>query len=127
MNETETKSPRPEWSTNSILFIIIAASFIFFYYGGCGKGSADMPKRPKKAECFSAWDGAHSGLVAEVKAQLNDPESFEHLETSTIDKGDYYIVIMKFTAKNGFGGRISKAATVQCGKDCNLAGAPVIL
>ena len=125
MNEPETNKPTPEVkpiSTGSLV-VIGTALFLFLYFGGCGGGS----DKPKKAECFSAWDGSHPALVRAVKKQLNDPESFEHLETSTIDKGDYYIVIMKFTAKNGFGGRVTNTATVQCGKDCTLAGAPVIL
>lgn len=127
MNETETKTPPLKVKPISIGSLVIIGGSLLFLLLFSHISKKSEPKTAANSGCFSAWDGSHPALVRAVKKQLNDPDSFEHLETSTIDKGDYYIVIMKFTAKNGFGGRISKAATVQCGKDCNLAGAPVIL
>ena len=58
---------------------------------------------------FSAWDGSHRELVANVERRLNDPGSFEHLETKTMRGSNWprtYIVRMEYTAKNTFGGRV---------------------
>ncbi len=55
---------------------------------------------------FSAWDGSHIKLVAYVKERMNDPGSFEHVETRYGDRGDYIQVYMKFRGKNAFGALI---------------------
>lgn len=51
---------------------------------------------------FSAWDGSHVKLALAVKKAMHDPDSFEHVETRYLDKGDYIAVWMKFRGKNGF-------------------------
>lgn len=35
---------------------------------------------------------------------MNDPDSYEHVETVQLDKGDYIIVKTTFRGKNAFGG-----------------------
>lgn len=68
---------------------------------------------------FSEWDSSHRNLVKLVKESMNDPKSFEHVETKyliierqdQIDKmgrgaiGDLFIY-MKFRGANAFGGII---------------------
>ncbi len=72
---------------------------------------------------FSAWDGSHNEFVRLVKENMNDPKSFEHVETKylvlstqeQIDEvgkgeiGDLYIY-MKFRGTNAFGGKILSEA-----------------
>ncbi|WP_420023721.1 hypothetical protein ACN9JG_06070 [Cereibacter azotoformans] len=67
----------------------------------------------KKAEerrfgfhCLSGWDGSHLEFARTVKAQLRDPDSFEHVETQVVEVDDAgrNRVIMTFRARNGFGG-----------------------
>jgi hypothetical protein len=53
---------------------------------------------------FSVWDGSHRELEQYIKKHMNDPDSYQHVETSYIDHGDYLIVTTKFRGKNGFGG-----------------------
>lgn len=55
---------------------------------------------------FSAWDGSHIHLVSLVKENMNDPKSFEHVETRYTDNGDNLTVFMKFRGTNAFGGKI---------------------
>jgi hypothetical protein len=81
-------------------------------------------KEEHLARVFSSWDGSSSTVVDLVKATLNDPESFEHLNTNYIQTGSdeehrEYLVTMEFTAKNGFGGRLRKWVTVILDKDGN--------
>lgn len=56
--------------------------------------------------CLSAWDGTYSALINAVKENLRDPGSFEHVETriSEIREDGRQEVIMRYRAKNGFGG-----------------------
>ncbi|HYF84577.1 MAG TPA: hypothetical protein VEB00_16365 [Clostridia bacterium] len=55
---------------------------------------------------FSAWDGSHKDLVKLIKDNMNDPKSFEHVETRYKDDGDGITVYMKFRGKNAFGGLV---------------------
>ncbi len=59
--------------------------------------------------CLSWWDGSHSGVNELIKRLLNDPGSFEHIETQyskwPVD-GEQHYVRVEFTAKNAFGGRV---------------------
>lgn len=65
---------------------------------------------------FSPWDGSHRILVEAVKKTLNDPGSFEHLETKNM-RGtawpETFVVRMEYTAKNAFGGRVRKYVLVE--------------
>ncbi|MCY3770633.1 MAG: hypothetical protein OXG98_01215 [Gemmatimonadetes bacterium] len=65
---------------------------------------------------FSPWDGSHRVLVEAVKKTLNDPGSFEHLETKTMRGTGWpetFVVRMEYTAKNAFGGRVRKFVLVE--------------
>jgi RNA polymerase subunit RPABC4/transcription elongation factor Spt4 len=53
---------------------------------------------------FSAWDGSHRGLTELIKKSMNDPGSYEYVETVYWDKGDHLIVKTTFRGKNVFGG-----------------------
>lgn len=55
--------------------------------------------------CLSAWDGSSAQLEVLVKASLRDPDSFEHEETRiTPVKDGKHAIMMRYRAKNGFGG-----------------------
>ena len=53
---------------------------------------------------FSGWDGRHTRIVQLIKPKLNDPSSFEHVETRYSKQGDDIIVFMTYCAKNQYGG-----------------------
>lgn len=63
---------------------------------------------------FSKWDGSHPGLVEMVKSQMNDADSFEHVETRYWDRGDHLFLRMTFRGANVFGAKVLNqvAATV---------------
>lgn len=52
---------------------------------------------------FSKFDGRHIKLTVLVKQKLNDPKSFEHVETKYSKQGDNLIVFMTYRATNSFG------------------------
>jgi hypothetical protein len=61
---------------------------------------------------FSGWDGSHLKLTEKIKESLNDPKSYEHIETSFKDMDSFLIVNATFTAKNAFGGTLKKDVVV---------------
>ena len=78
-----------------------------------GSSSSSAPPAPKTKEelrkeeigkHFSAWDGSHRGLTKVIKESMNDPKSYEHVETVYWDKGDHLVVKTTFRGKNAFGG-----------------------
>ena len=62
--------------------------------------------RRKGFHCLSPWDGSSAELIAQVKAQLRDPDSFEAIETKIAprDENGMHAVAMTYRARNGFGG-----------------------
>lgn len=68
---------------------------------------SDSDNKPKSAaetrqeridHGFSAWDGSHIALTRMIKESMNDPKSFEHVETKYSDMKDHQ-------ARNGGGGK----------------------
>ena len=53
---------------------------------------------------FTVWSGSHRNLESLIENNLKDPDSYEHIETSYFDIGDYLIVQTRYRARNGFGG-----------------------
>jgi len=53
---------------------------------------------------FSVWDGSHRNLVRLIKKSMNDPGSYEHVETVYWDQSNHLIVKTTIRGKNAFGG-----------------------
>lgn len=69
---------------------------------------------------FSSWDGSHRGMVKAVKKAMNDPESFEHEETSYVDNGDYLTVRMTYRGRNAYGGKVLNAVQARVDFEGNV-------
>lgn len=60
-------------------------------------------------DLFSPWDGSCRDLVQLVKDNMNDPDSFKHVETRySNNEDDSVTIIMKYRGKNGFGGVVTE-------------------
>lgn len=86
--------------------------------------ASDIARAEKKEQrririerAFSGWDGSHKELTRMVKAALNDPESFEHIDTVRWDQPDHIIVQMTYRARNGFGGMVPGVIKAKCSID----------
>lgn len=109
----------------NVLSIITVCFFVFIAFGSIGEEdvptNADgTPKTPRQIEVdkqFSAWDGSHRGLTDLIEKGMNDPDSYEHIETKFRDEGDYIFVVTKFRGKNAFGGKV--VGTVSAKVDLN--------
>ncbi|MDH5184881.1 MAG: hypothetical protein OEX12_13445 [Gammaproteobacteria bacterium] len=63
--------------------------------------------RKKQLEMqFSAWDGSHIALERHIKKNMNDPDSYEHVETGYWDRGDHLVVSTTFRGRNAYGGMV---------------------
>lgn len=108
--------PKPTTSETAKGCLIFAVLLLvaFFAIKACTAPSAEeqAASAAKEAEdkrkgfhCLSDWDGSSQELVRQVKAQLRDPESFEHAETLIAPvKNGQHAVTMRYRARNGFGG-----------------------
>ncbi len=79
------------------------------------KKAEDKRKRAEEAEnkrkgfhCLSFWDGSHPKFKRRVKARLNDPGSFEHIDTlvGPVLPNGRHAVNMQYRARNAFGGMV---------------------
>lgn len=74
--------------------------------------SSDPQKRLLNAG-FSSWDGSHRALTQMIKSTMNDPKSYEHVETKINEIGDYFMVTTSFRGKNAFGGVVLNHVTAK--------------
>lgn len=66
---------------------------------------------------FSAWDGSHIKLTRLIKDSMNDPDSYEHVETKYWDIKDHLIVNTTFRGKNAFGGTVKNTVKAKVSLD----------
>jgi len=103
-----------------ISIVIVICVFIFIGYL---KSTPSTPLSPEQARKelidrgFSAWDGSHRKLEEFIKSQMNDPDSYEHVETRYGDRGDFLIVQTTFRGKNAFGGVVKNSVKAKVGLD----------
>ncbi|MES2516080.1 MAG: hypothetical protein V4580_18135 [Bacteroidota bacterium] len=65
-----------------------------------------LDRQTKIDDQFSSWDGSHKTLTKYVKDNMNDPDSYEHVETKYYDMKDHLIIITKFRGANSLGGKV---------------------
>lgn len=73
------------------------------------KAEEELTKKrlAKVKDLFSPWDGSSPTIVRATKKVMNDPKSFEHVETNYIVQKDGEVKItMRFRGKNAFGGLV---------------------
>jgi hypothetical protein len=69
---------------------------------------------------FSSWDGSHPGLTSIIKKSMNDPDSYEHVETRFRDDGNSIFVITEFRGKNAFGGKVKNTISARVDFEGNV-------
>lgn len=68
-----------------------------------------------RAQCLRNYRGGfHTMLNRQILARLNDPESYEHIQTRVmLTEREGYVVSVQFTARNAFGGRVRNMAVAR--------------
>jgi hypothetical protein len=99
--------------TTHFLSALAVAFFIFIAFGSDdddSKTNTDgTPKTERQIQLkkqFNAWNGSHIELTKIIKKSMNDPDSYEHIETVYWDMTDHVIVSTTYSGKNAFGGRV---------------------
>lgn len=69
---------------------------------------------------FSAWNGENVYVKKYIKQNMNDPDSYEHVNTSYSDKGSYILVRTEFRGKNAFGAKVKNVAYSKVDLDGNV-------
>lgn len=69
---------------------------------------------------FSAWDGSHPALTRLIKKNMNDPDSYDHIETRFRDDGNSIFVITKFRGANAFGGKVINTVSARVDFEGNV-------
>ncbi len=90
-----------------------AAGFYALFVGIISTSTPTKPIADPAAEAAAIQEGVKALAVQDCRknliAQLNDPDSFRELERTVVahteTKG--YLVGIKYTATNGFGGRVT--------------------
>lgn len=59
---------------------------------------------------FSAWNGEHKGFAKYIKTNLKNPDSYDHVKTVYVDKGDHILIETTYRASNSFGAIITEQA-----------------
>lgn len=77
------------------------------------------PKVAAKAQ-FSSWDGSHMGLTRLVKANMKDPDSYEHIDTQYRVMDSVILIVMRFRGKNSFGGLVPSIVTAKADLNGNV-------
>jgi len=111
--------------------ILIALIVIFSLFSSLFSSLSSSPlssqtqKETRKEQIekiFSVWDGSNYGLTKHIKRSMNDPDSYEHVETVYWDKGDYLLVKTTFRGKNAFGGVVKNWVTAKVNLQGNVTG-----
>ena len=109
--------------TANISFVSEKKSDIIIF-SGFNKNSAKKfiehknKKRKEQLETqFSAWDGSHINLEKFIKKSMNDPGSYDHVETTYWDRGEDLIVTTTFRGKNAFGGIVKNTIQAKVSLD----------
>ncbi len=77
--------------------------------------------RKKQIEAqFSAWDGSHRNLERAIEQSMNDPDSYEHVETVYWDMKSHLVVKTTFRGKNAFGGLVINWVKAKVDLDGNV-------
>ncbi|WP_420465583.1 hypothetical protein [Panacagrimonas sp.] len=105
-----------EWATGGIIGLIFLAAALSIY--SCSGSDAPPPtaaetRKETLEKHFSAWDGSHRGLTDFIKRSMNDPDSYEHVETRYSDNGSYLTVTTTFRGANAFGGKVLNSMTAR--------------
>src|SRR5690606_3383923 len=70
------------------------------------KAKAKIKRKAAIEKQFSSYDGSHYKLKRYIKKNMNDPDSYDHIETRFIDAETHLVVTTKFRGANAFGAKV---------------------
>lgn len=92
--------------------IAILWGALFLLFGG--EPEPVVITRQEKIESqFSGFSGAHRNLERAIKAGMNNPDSYDHVETRYSDEGDFLRIQTVYRGTNAFGGMVTDQTTAK--------------
>jgi len=99
------------------ILVAIGVVLLFINFNFNSKSDSNDPNEEYKRY----FNSSRSELASEIKSKLNDPNSFEFVESKFRDNKDGTLtVIVDFRAKNGFGGIVTQSARATFNKDIKI-------
>jgi hypothetical protein len=77
---------------------------------------ASYTRKSNMDALLSDVDGSLPTLVTYVKKQMENPNSFEHVETGWMDKGDFLQVRMIYRGENMYGAIVTNTIVAECSR-----------
>jgi hypothetical protein len=84
------------------------------------KVSPEDQRKEQITKLFSPWDGSMPKLEKVIKKSMNDPDSYEHIETRYSDMKDYLLVGCEFRGNNAFGAKVKNIVTAKVDLNGNV-------
>lgn len=98
------------WLAISLVLLFVVPFMITSMCDDAGrenKAESKIQTHDAKIEAmFSIWDGSLPALNSVIKASMNDPDSFKHVDTVYWDRKDHLVVKTTFRGKNAFGATV---------------------
>lgn len=73
----------------------------------------ELEKKEEREELikkqFHPYDGSHIKLEEYIKENMNDPDTYEHVQTTYKEYIDHLLVVTKFRGTNSFGGVVTNS------------------
>lgn len=103
---------RGEWFAAVIIFILVLGGLLLFSGDDEPMTASDL--RTERIERqFSPLNGSHRNLERAIKAAMNDPDSYEHVNTGYADDGDSLRVQTTYRGRNALGGVVTERVTAR--------------
>lgn len=100
-----------------LILVAIPILLILVVYIGASLEDEPLTKEQIHTEniqkLFSEWDGSNITLEKLIKSELNDVDSYKHIETTYTDLDSFVNIRSVFTSKNGFGGVVKSTVFVR--------------
>ncbi|MFT5337727.1 MAG: hypothetical protein ACI9YL_001736 [Luteibaculaceae bacterium] len=110
--------------------VVLIIVCIFFFRSCIFNNDEEKESVPKTTEelreiqikkCFNPWNGSVQAVIEKTKGAMNDPSSFEHIETKFVDVSPDFRVGMTFTGKNQYGGRTKHTVIMDVDSLCRFS------
>lgn len=98
---------RAFWVVVGVLVLVWAIVWILVAFTDDGKSTSEplaapSPAQLRKDAVQRAINQGEVNLMAYIKANMHDPDSFDLVDDRAIDAGDHITMVMTYRGRNGF-------------------------
>lgn len=107
----------------NILVVVISGVILIYLIDDKKPEPPKTPAEIRKEKLqhgFNPWNGEHIQLTRLIKQNMKNPDSYDHVKTTYIDKGDYLIIETTYRGTNSFGAVVPGVAAAKADLDGNI-------